>query len=254
MTRPYSGDYAQYYDLFYADKPYAREAEFIHQLVQRWGGAQNGRLLDVACGTGRHALEMERLGYQVTGVDASADMIAVARERGRRAGVAWHVGDMRAFEVPGPRFDLVTCLFDSIGYATTNPELGDALRCIRAHLIPRGLAVLEFWHAAAMLRAFSPVRVRRWSTDDAEIVRISETTVDCARQVASVAYQVLVLRTDGSFLSFRDTQEARFFLVQEMDAVLRGSGLEPVQWCAGFADGAIGEETWHVVVVVRNAG
>jgi predicted TPR repeat methyltransferase len=53
----YAGHYAELYDLFYADKPYAVEASFIHDCIQEFGLRQTRAVIELACGTGRHALE-----------------------------------------------------------------------------------------------------------------------------------------------------------------------------------------------------
>lgn len=73
------GDYARYYNLLYQDKEYAAETEFILECLTRYGGMP-ATLLDLGCGTGRHALEMARRGVCVTGVDMSATMLEMGRQ------------------------------------------------------------------------------------------------------------------------------------------------------------------------------
>src|SRR5437016_12854634 len=75
------------------------------------------RILDLPCGQGRHAIELARRGYEVTGVDLSPYMLAVAKERAEAngVGVRWLAGDMRE-PLPGEVFDLVLNLFTSLGY------------------------------------------------------------------------------------------------------------------------------------------
>src|SRR5438874_10808168 len=74
------------------------------------------RILDVPCGQGRHAIELARRGYDVTGVDPSPYLLDVAKARAETAGVEvrWLEGDMRR-RVPGQTFDLVLNLFTSFG-------------------------------------------------------------------------------------------------------------------------------------------
>ena len=71
----YIGRHAELYDLFYAEKPYAEEAKFVDACIQQFGEGASKKLLELACGTGRHALEMEKLGYKVIATDYSADML-----------------------------------------------------------------------------------------------------------------------------------------------------------------------------------
>src|SRR5262249_25452624 len=142
--------------------------------------------------------------------------------------------DMCALDLKSRDFDAASCLFDAIGFVVTNENIDRALRSIARHVKPRGLLVMEFWHAAAMLRHFDPVRVRRWKTAKGDILRISETSLDYARQQASVRYQVLQLCNDSTYTSFEEVQTNRFFLQQEMAALLTHAGWQPLDWFAGF--------------------
>jgi SAM-dependent methyltransferase len=250
----YLDRHAELYDLFYADKAYAEEAGFVADNLAAHGVPAGGLVLELACGTGRHAFELERRGYRVVATDYSPDMLACAQrsKEARGSKVELREQDMRTLDVPGRPFDAVVSLFDSIGYVQTNEAVLQVLTGAHAHLRPGGLVVLEFWHAAAMLRGYDPVRVRRWPTPDGEILRISETTLDCARQTASVAYTIMELGRDGSLRKLQETQTNRYFLVQEMAGWLERAGFAPLRWCSGF-DGArlIDADTWHVVVVAR---
>ena len=75
------------------------------------------RILDLPCGQGRHAIELARRGYDVTGVDLSPFLLKVAEERARADGirVRWLAGDMR-HPIVGESFDVVLNLFTSLGY------------------------------------------------------------------------------------------------------------------------------------------
>jgi len=131
---------ADLYDAVYAFKDYAQEAERVHELIEeRRPGART--LLDVACGTGKH-LEQLRRWYDVTGVDLDPNLLAVARER--LPDVPLHENDMRSFDL-GRRFDAVTCLFSSIGYASDEAGLRAAIAAMAAHLEPGGVLVVEPW-------------------------------------------------------------------------------------------------------------
>jgi SAM-dependent methyltransferase len=249
----YLGRHAELYDLLYEDKPYAEEAGFVHSRLSRYG-APGRRLLELACGTGSHALNFERLGYSVVATDYSKDMLDVATRKGREASssVRFEYGDMTALDLGAGRFDAAVCLFDAIGYVRTNEALGRVFSGVARHLRPNGLFVFEFWHAAAMLRGYDPVRVRRWETPAGEVLRVSETTLDVAHQLSHVRYTILELGRDGRYARLEETQTNRYFLAQEMAALLSAGGLTPVAWYAGFRDDEIvTTDTWHVVAVAR---
>ncbi len=102
---------AEMYDLFYEWKDYPAEVARLDALIrQRHSSART--LLDVACGTGRH-LELLANRYAVEGLDIEPRLLEVARRR--LPGVPLHLADMRSFDL-GRSFDVVTCLFSSIGY------------------------------------------------------------------------------------------------------------------------------------------
>ncbi len=250
----YLGRHAELYDLFYAEKPYANEAAFAAQLAADHGIQPPARWLDVACGSGRHALEWEQLGFQVTGVDYSADLLTQAQRRAhaQQSQVRFLGQDMRQLDVPGGPFDVVSCLFDAIGYVQTNEAVLQVLRHFRSHLRPGGLLIMEFWHAAGMLKGFDPLRLRRWRLPDREILRISETSVDVSRQLCHVQYTVHELRDDAIFASFTETQSNRYFLVQEMALFIELAGLTPKTWHAGYeTEQPINRDTFHVIVAAE---
>ena len=253
----YIGRHAELYDIFYADKPYAEEAAFVHQCLQQYSVGPTVRLLELACGTGTHALALEKFGYEIIATDYSEDMLACARRKAAEVSslIDFRWQDMRALDIAERPFAAAICLFDSIGYVETNEALMQVLQGVHRHLRPDGLFVFEFWHAAAMLCSYAPVRVRRWSTPEGELVRISETELECAKQLARVTYTIYELRHDGTYTSLKETQANRYLLVQEMAGWLSSCGFAPLKWFAGFApDENITEQTWHVIAVARRCG
>lgn len=250
----YIGRHAELYDLFYADKPYADEALFVHRCLQRFGAGATNRLLELACGTGSHAFALEKFGYQILATDDSENMLAIAKKKAAEIGstVNFRAQDMTRLDIDNGSFDAAICLFDSIGYAGTNERIGRVFEGVYHHLRPEGLFIFEFWHAAAMLRSYEPVRVRRLCNDRGEVIRISETQLVCAKQLARITYSIHELNKDGSYQSLKETQTNRYFLVQEMSHWLSSSGFVPVKWFAGFTDDEhIDEKTWHVLAVAR---
>lgn len=251
----YIGHHAELYDLFYAQKQYADEALFVHECIQKYRQRQALSLLDLACGTGNHAFELEKLGYKVIAMDYSGDMLDQARRKAieRNSNVEFHQQDMRTLNgVPERTFDIITCLFDSIGYVITNENIIKVLAGVRTYLEPDGLFIFEFWHASAMLKDYEPLRLRRWMLPGREVLRLSETEIDHVNQCAKVDYTVYEFFPNGTYKTFRETQVNRFFLLQEMMALLTVGGFETIKAFAGFNhDEIISSNTWHVLIVAR---
>jgi ubiquinone/menaquinone biosynthesis C-methylase UbiE len=250
----YDGRHAELYDLFYGAKPYAAEASYLHGLLQQFSGRPVRRVLDIACGTGSHAIELERLGYEIVGSDISDDMLARARSKAQetRAKVRFEKQDMRTLDVASQPFDAVLCLFDAIGHVQTTAAIKQTFRAVHHHLRENGLFVLEFWHAAAMAGQHDPLRVRKFATERGEILRLSQTTVDLALQCATVEHAIYDLRSDGTYQTVVERQVNRFFSLQEISALLDDCDFDVVKYYAGYSpDEVLTPDSWHIVLVAR---
>lgn len=251
----YQGLHAAHYDLIFADKPYADEARFVAQLLREHGTRPDGRLLDVACGTGRHAVELAALGFAMTGVDISEELLSRARlnAKNHQAPVAFIARDMRCLDLDDGPFDAAICLFDSIGYAVTTEAILATLESVRKQLAPEGLFAAEFLHAPAMLRYADPVRVRRWRTPaDGELLRVSETYLDPVRGTYHVRYELLELDGNGRYKREAEEHLSRFFTVEEMRLLLQAARLRPLALVAAYEPvPTITDRTWHVLALAR---
>ena len=133
---------AKHYDAVYSDKDYGAESDQLAVLVRKrvpWGKT----LLDVACGTGRHLEHLTRMsGFECTGVDLDGEMLEIARER--VPSTTLHKEDMCNFAL-GTRFDVVACLFSSIGYTKTVEFMNRAVANMAARVRAGGLLIVEPW-------------------------------------------------------------------------------------------------------------
>ncbi len=126
------------------------EAEYLLDLVERvTGDDKTRRVLDLACGSGRHAISLARRGYpDVIGVDLSPTLLREAQEEATRVGV--HIKfleqDMRELKLDGP-FDLVLNVFTSFGYFESDQENEKVIKAVSRLLSPNGVFVLDFFNA-----------------------------------------------------------------------------------------------------------
>ena len=110
--------------------------------------AQGGRVLELACGSGRVLLPLARAGHEVVGLDSSPHMLALAREQldAEEPAVAGRVrlqqGDMREFQL-GQTFELAIIAARSFAYLLTRADQQHALAAVAAHLRPGGLLALD---------------------------------------------------------------------------------------------------------------
>lgn len=209
---------AQIYDAIYAWKDYADEAERLHALIEE-RAANASTLLDVACGTGMHLAELRRW-YDVEGLDLEPRLLAVAR--GRLPGVALHEADMVDFDL-GRTFDVVTCLFSSVGYAGTVERLDAAVAAMARHLAPGGLLVIEPWILAEnwLERHVGALFVDQ---DELKIARLNAH--ETAGRLSILHLHHLVGTPDGVDY-FVERHELGLFTHEEYTASIVAAGLEP---------------------------
>ena len=133
-----------------------REVDFIVEALGLQAGAS---VLDLCCGEGRHAVELARRGYRMSGLDLSALHLRLARQAAKEAsvGVRWHRADMRDIPWEG-EFEAVINIFTSFGYLESDEEDFKVLMGVARALKPGGRFLLDTINREML--------VRHWQTHD----------------------------------------------------------------------------------------
>lgn len=208
------GDRAEIYDVIYGGKDYEAEADALAARLRGEGVPDGARILEAACGTGNFLVPL-RDQYVVEGFDLSDDMLAVARRK--LSGVPLWQADLADFEVEHP-FDVLLCMFSSIGYLHPEARLRRAARCCAAALRPGGVLVVEPWVTAEVYDVGRPtVQVGR-----APGVEVARATVAGARgDMAVLEMHYLVARRGQPVEHFSETHE---LWLATTDTLLRAFG------------------------------
>jgi ubiquinone/menaquinone biosynthesis C-methylase UbiE len=136
---------ASVYDAVMQDVEYEEWCDFVLAVLEDLGFAlprtpSDLRVLDLACGTGNSTFPLWQRGFTVAGLDASEEMLAVARPK--MPGVPFYEGRFTSLDI-GTEFGLVTCVFDSLNNLTDERDLLTTFGRVREHLAPEGWFVFD---------------------------------------------------------------------------------------------------------------
>ena len=228
--------YADYYDLLYAGKDYGQEVGYVHDHIQLFHpGAKS--LLDLGCGTGRHLSGFVDLGYQVTGIDLSGQMLALAKERlGHDQGVTLLEGDARTVRLRR-RFDVVVSLFHVMSYQLNNEDIAQVFETARAHLKKGGLFLFDCWYGPGVLTDRPIERIKQFEDDKSRIIRKSVPEMHAENNAVDVSFEVEVLsKNTGKKVHLDELHRMRYLFSPEVRQAFDAAGFEVVieeEWISG---------------------
>jgi SAM-dependent methyltransferase len=218
--------FARYYDLFYGlqadDLPMYRDFAL----------SADGPILEIGCGTGRVLVPLAAEGHVVTGLDASAAMLALTRAKARANHVEDRVtllqGDMRDFEMPG-RFGLAFSAINTFMHCHDMEQQLACLRCIRRHLQPGGQLVVDLFHPDLQTllecdgRLLSRGELR--DPDTGHIVQhVFARRLELATQTQQLNYLMDEIDASGVVHRACFSLQVRFVYRYEMELLLRLAG------------------------------
>ncbi|MEM4638031.1 MAG: class I SAM-dependent methyltransferase [Candidatus Woesearchaeota archaeon] len=210
---------AKYYDYIYHKKDYATESKNIIALIERFKKSSGKELLDVACGTGKHLYYLRKK-YVCTGIDLNKEMLAVAKRNVK--GVKYYRGNMINFNLK-KQFDIITCLFSSIGYAKTYANLDRTLKNFYKHLRTGGVLIIEPWIDRDKFYA-GYSHVDTYEDNNIVIARVGTSVVK--GNVSILKFSYLISKNDGRIYYYEDISELGFFDRKKMLEMMKRIGYD----------------------------
>ncbi|HET7035222.1 MAG TPA: class I SAM-dependent methyltransferase [Thermomicrobiaceae bacterium] len=246
---------AQLYDVF----PFDADIPFYQELAGR-----EAQVLELACGTGRVLVPLAAAGHEITGLDASPHMLALARAKLAAVGpqVAERAnlveGDMRGFSLDR-EFDLAIIAAKSIAYLTDRREQLQALRAVTAHLRPGGRLALDLLHPAPAFLAERPGSLRQDVAQvlaDGRLVARTETLVDNDRaaQVRRIRSAYEIVAPDGAVTKHYVEWPYRYLFRFEAEHLLERAGFTVEALYGGYQHEPFVSDSPLMLFVARRAG
>lgn len=220
-TAPYDKMAADIYDAGNLNKDYEAESSILKVMIAKYKQSSGNELLDVGCGTGMH-LPYLTDEYEVTGVDRSEQQLEGARKR--LPDTTFVRGDMRDFDLHH-QFDVVTCLFSSIGYVYPYEQMEKAIKNMGAHLKPGGLLIVEPWLQPGTFMPNQPPKTYVINLTDKHL-KMTVITSDF-RLNGNISSMKMhhILEKPGSTEEFTEEHSMALYEPQEFRKAFRAAGI-----------------------------
>ena len=140
---------SQYYYTLYKNRDEKEAQVFIDNLIDYLQIPKGSKLIDIACGKGRHAKYFNKKGMDVVGVDLSQNSINTAK-KDENKNLQFSVHDMRE-NYQENSFDVVTNLFTSFGYFEDNKDEQKAINAMASNLKKEGILIIDFMNAKKVI-------------------------------------------------------------------------------------------------------
>ena len=240
---------AEFYDSINSDIDYKSWAEFMDKIFKREMKQRPELVLDLGCGTGSMTMALAELGYDMTGVDYSPEMLDVARARAEAGGhdILWLCQDMREFELYGT-VDAAVCCLDCINHLT---EIEDVVRCFKLvhnYLIPDGIFVFDINGRYKFENVYAE---ETYAMEEEGGVCIWQNYYDEETRLCDFYITLFKEDCDGKYTRYDEEQCERMYLLSEIKKALKSSGLEFIGAYSDFDMKPGGDESERIYIVAK---
>ncbi len=242
-------DYAKIYDLIYQDKDYAAETGYVLSVIDRHRVLDSKALLELGCGTGNYSAKFSEKGYEVTGLDLSEDMIAIAENRSI-ADAKFMQGDIRHYKLH-KTFPLIVSLFHVFSYLNSDTDVKDFFARAYDHLEKDGLLVFDFWNGDGVMADPPGNRTKDMQNDRFVLKRRTTATHLKENHTVEVAFDFEVKDQENDMEHrFSELHRMRYFFKNDIER-LAGDKFEVMASYGWMLDRAPDSSNWYALYVLR---
>lgn len=217
--------FADVYDQLVQDIPYIKWADYLQSAFLKFG--QNPELiLELGCGTGSMAIELAKRGYDVIGLDISAEMLSKAYEKAKKnkTDILFINQDMRNFRLHG-KVDAVLCLLDSLNYIPALSDVKKVFKLVSKYLNPSGLFIFDL-NSPYKLSTVLGQNIFYDLSDD--VTWIWANTYNEKEKRTTFDLTFFVRNKEGLYERFDETHEETAYTREEITEALEYAGLNLV--------------------------
>lgn len=242
---------AKCYDKLNADFDYKGLASFLASEIKENESVNTSLVLDLACGTGKLTFLLRELGYDMTGVDLSEEMLMVARDISFKKGIdniLWLNQDMTDFELYGT-VDACVCTLDSLNYLTSIKDLEKCLSLVKNYLIPDGVFVFDL---------NTPYRFEKVYSDNSFVLEDDDTFLVWQNQyskrskICDFYLSIFERLPNGTYERQDEMQRERCYSMKQIKSLLDKFGFEIIHVYGDFDKSPVCDESEKWYFTVRN--
>ncbi|KRF11231.1 class I SAM-dependent DNA methyltransferase [Paenibacillus sp. Soil787] len=229
--------FAYTYDRLMNSMPYEDWLRFVKESFNRFG-MKPSTIVDLGCGTGNLTIPLAMEGYQLTGIDLSEDMLAVAEQKTgelrsqlRGGAIHWVQQDLREWDL-GEQVDVALSICDSLNYLLEEEDIVDAFRQTFEGLKPGGLFLFDV-HTPEQLFAYADSQPFFLNEEDVAYIWTSELDVERVQ----IEHELTIFVKDSGMNTFRridETHQQRAYSLQWLKDMLLAAGFTEVHMAADF--------------------
>lgn len=245
------GSFAYVYDKFMDNVPYEKWSEYVQSLLKEYE-IDDGLVLDLGCGTGSLTELLSDAGYDMIGVDLSADMLDIAMEKREQSKneILYLLQDMREFELYGT-VRAVISICDSMNYLPQEADFLQTLRLVNNYLDPEGIFIFDLNTPYKYRELIGDATIAE-NREDASF--IWENTWYEEEQVNEYDLTIFA-RTEGEFYQkFQETHYQRAYSLETVKELIRQSGMEFIAAYDAFTREPVRKDSERIYVIAREKG
>ena len=240
--------FAQVYDLFMDNVPYEQWCEFLCRLLKKQNIA-DGPVLDLGCGTGKMTRLMSERGYDMTGVDNSAEMLQIAAMQQTDVPILYLLQDMQELELDGC-VRAVYSVCDCINYVIDEEELLCAFEKVYEYLEENGVFIFD---VNTSYKYTELLAKNTFAESREEGSFIWDNYYDAEEEINEYDLTLFIREKDGLYRKFAETHYQRNYAVETLQEMLHKAGFTVIAIYDDYTDAPLCQTSERAVFVAKKS-
>ena len=198
---------SQYYDLLYRNKNYSKESNFINKFIKK-EFKKNIDILEIGCGTGRHAQELAKSKFNLYCIDPSKDMIKIAKKKNKKKNIIFKHTTFENLKIK-KKFDVSLSLFHVINYFDSLNKIKKFFDLNHKFLKKNGVLFFDFWHGDGVEKDPPKKSLKIYKNRNLNISRFASTDISLKKKQAIINYNYEIF-SKKKMIKFSEKHKLRY--------------------------------------------